>query len=181
MKFVPTTLEGAFIVEPEVFGDERGFFLESYSRKEFAKAGIDVDFLQDNHSMSAKRGVLRGLHFQKPPHTQEKLVRVVRGAVLDVIVDLRRKSPTFGKWESFKLSAKNFRMLFVPKGFAHGFCTLEDNTEFLYKASDFYAPKSEGGIAWNDADLGIDWPLKDLIINERDKNFPLLKELDNPF
>lgn len=177
MQFIRTKLEGVWLIKPQVFQDERGFFLESYSQKEFKKQGIDVDFVQDNHSKSVKKGVLRGLHFQNPPYTQAKLVRAVKGSVFDVIVDLRKSSPTFGQWEGFTLSAENFDMLFIPKGFAHGFCTLEDNTEFLYKTDEFYAPESEGGIIWNDPDLKIDWPIKDPILKERDKKWPRFKDL----
>lgn len=181
MKFVPTTLRDAFIVEPQVFGDNRGFFLETYSKKDFKKAGIETEFIQDNHSMSAKKGVLRGLHFQKQPHTQTKLVRVTKGSVYDVIVDLRKESETFGKWEGFELSAKNFKMLYVPEGFAHGFCTLEDNTEFLYKAGAFYNPESEGGIIWNDPTLNINWPINEPVLSDKDKILPEFKDIESPF
>lgn len=181
MEFTKTTLKNAYIIKPQVFGDNRGFFLESYSKKKFAKEGIDAEFVQDNHSKSEKKGTLRGLHFQAPPYAQAKLIRVVSGKILDVIVDLRRDSETFGKWESFELSAENFQMLFVPRGFAHGFITLEDDTEVLYKADNFYEPESEGGIAWNDSDLKINWPIENPILSERDSKWPNLKNLDNPF
>lgn len=181
MEFIKTTLKDAYIIKSQVFGDNRGFFLESYSEKKFKEAGIDAKFVQDNHSKSEKKGTLRGLHFQLPLHAQAKLIRVVKGKILDVIVDLRRDSETFGKLETFELSAENFQMLFVPKGFAHGLMTLEDDTEVLYKADNFYEPTHEGGIAWNDPDLKINWPLENPILSERDKKWPTLKNLDNPF
>ncbi|KKP78273.1 MAG: dTDP-4-dehydrorhamnose 3,5-epimerase [Candidatus Moranbacteria bacterium RIFOXYA12_FULL_35_19] len=181
MEFIKTTLKDAYIIKPQVFGDHRGFFLESYSKKKFEEAGIKNEFVQDNHSRSEKKGTLRGMHFQAPPYAQAKLIRVVSGKILDVIIDLRRGSETFGKWETFELSAENFQMLFVPKGFAHGLMTLEDNTEVLYKADNFYEPNSEGGIAWNDPDLKINWPLENPILSERDTKWPTLKNLDNPF
>lgn len=181
MQFIKTKLEGVFLIKPQVFEDERGFFLESYSQKEFEKQGIDANFVQDNHSKSVKKGVLRGLHFQSPPYTQSKLLRVIKGSVYDVVLDLRKNSPTFGQWEGFTLSAENFDMLYVPKGFAHGFCTLEDDTEFLYKTDEFYVPESEGGIIWNDPDLKIDWPVENPILKERDKNWPEFKTFNSPF
>lgn len=158
MEVIPTPLAGAVIVEPEVFGDERGFFLESWNAAAFAAAGIDARFVQDNHSRSMK-GVLRGLHFQLPG-AQGKLVRVVTGAVFDAIVDLRRSSPTFGQWFGLELSAANKRMLWVPEGFAHGFLTLADGTDFLYRCTAPYAPGDEHALAWNDPAIGIDWPLE---------------------
>ncbi len=158
MEVIPTPLAGAIIVEPKVFGDERGFFLESFSQVVFAQAGLPTAFAQDNHSRSMK-GVLRGLHFQLPG-AQGKLVRVVAGAVFDVIVDLRRSSATFGQWFGIELSAVNKRMLWVPEGFAHGFLTLEDGTDFLYKCTAPYAPEHEHSLAWNDPALRIAWPLE---------------------
>ncbi|HHE45962.1 MAG TPA: dTDP-4-dehydrorhamnose 3,5-epimerase, partial [Candidatus Moranbacteria bacterium] len=158
MKFIQTKLADAWLIQPEVFKDARGFFLESYSQKEFKKQGIDINFIQDNHSFSKQKGVLRGLHFQKPPFAQSKLVRVIRGRIYDVIVDLRKKSPTFKKWQGFELSSENFLMLLVPRGFAHGFITLEDNTDFVYKCDNYYHPESEAGIIWNDVNLDINWP-----------------------
>lgn len=181
MEFKKTTLKDAWIIEPKVFQDERGFFTETYSKREFEKNGIKSDFVQDNHSLSTQKGVLRGLHFQKPPYDQAKLVRVVRGKVLDVIVDLRKNSETFGKWEGFELSAENFKMLYVPRGFAHAFCTLEENTEFVYKVDNFYAPEADSGIAWNDPDLKIDWPITDPILSPKDAALKPLKDTDNPF
>ena len=181
MIFKKTTLQDATLIEPKVFEDERGFFMETYSKKLFKENGIDTEFVQDNHSLSVEKGVLRGLHFQKPPHAQAKLVRVTRGAVLDVIVDLRKESETFGKWEGFELSAKNKLMLFVPRGFAHSFCTIEENTEFVYKVDGLYAPESDSGIIWNDPTLNINWPTKEPILSEKDKVHLTLNELNSPF
>lgn len=188
MEFIETKLKGAFVARSKVFRDERGFFLESYSQKAFSQNGIDAKFVQDNHSLSFKKGVLRGLHFQLPPNDQAKLVRVTSGKVLDVIVDLRRNSSTFGEWEGFELSApasskdkENFEMLFVPRGFAHGFLTLEDNTEFLYKVDNFYAPESDSGIVWNDPDLNINWPTKNPILSEKDAKSQFFKDFNSPF
>ena len=181
MEFKKTTLKDAIIIQPKFFKDERGFFVESYSKNKFLENGIDVDFVQDNHSLSVEKGVLRGLHFQKNPHAQAKLVRVTRGKVYDVIVDLRKDSPTFRKWEGFELSAENGLILFVPKGFAHAFCTLEENTEFMYKVDDFYAPECDSGIIWNDPDLKIDWPIEDPILSEKDSQSKQLKDLELTF
>jgi len=157
MELIPTAIEGVLIVEPKVFGDERGFFLESWNQATFAKLGLDLDFVQDNHSRSA-RGVLRGMHYQLP-NPQGKLVRVVAGSVFDVAVDMRKESPTFGKWVGVELSAVNKRMLWVPPGMAHGFLTLEDGTDFLYKCTAPYLPANEHSLAWDDPDVGIEWPL----------------------
>ncbi|MFW5885192.1 MAG: dTDP-4-dehydrorhamnose 3,5-epimerase [Patescibacteria group bacterium] len=174
MEFKKTNLEGVRLIKLQVFGDQRGFFTETYSKKKFQEAGIEAEFVQDNHSKSEKKGVLRGLHFQKPPYEQAKLVRVVKGSVYDAVVDLRKDSSTFGKWEGFELSDKNFLMLYIPRGFAHGFCTLEPETEFVYKVDNIYAPESEGGIIWNDPDLSIDWPTQKPILSEKDQNWPKL-------
>lgn len=160
MKAIPTPLKDALILEPKVFGDARGFFMESWNRRTFAQLGIDVDFVQDNHSRS-QRGVLRGLHYQMQ-QTQGKLVRVVAGAVFDVAVDLRQSSPTFRQWTGVELSAENQRMFWVPPGFAHGFLVLTESADFLYKATDFYAPEHERTLLWNDPELAIDWPLADI-------------------
>jgi dTDP-4-dehydrorhamnose 3,5-epimerase len=158
MKVIDTTIPDVKIIEPEVFGDDRGFFYESFNRKRFREhTGLDTDFVQDNHSKSG-RGVLRGLHYQIE-QAQGKLVRVVSGSVFDVAVDIRRSSATFGQWVGITLSAENFRQMWIPPGFAHGFLVLEDDTEFLYKTTDFYAPEHERTIQWNDPDLAIDWPL----------------------
>ncbi|HCP08732.1 MAG TPA: dTDP-4-dehydrorhamnose 3,5-epimerase [Candidatus Moranbacteria bacterium] len=181
MEFQETSLKGAYLIIPQVFQDERGFFLENYSKKKFQEAGIEADFVQDNHSLSVMKGVLRGLHFQNPEDVQAKLVRVTKGAVYDVIVDLRKDSPTFGKWEGFELSAKNFDMLFVPRGFAHGFVTLEDYTEFEYKCDNFYNPKNESGIIWNDPDLDINWPIENPILSEKDKKQQFFRDFNSPF
>lgn len=160
MNIIECDIPGPLILEPKVFGDERGFFMESWNAAAFAKAGLDLTFVQDNHSRSQK-GVLRGMHFQNPG-PQGKLVRVVRGAVFDAVVDLRRSSPTYGKWAGIVLSAENKRMFWVPEGFAHGFLTLEDDTDFLYKCTTPYAPQHEASLAWNDPTVGIEWPLDGL-------------------
>lgn len=179
MNIITTHIEGVLIVEPRVFGDERGYFFESFNERDFESAtGLDVKFVQDNESCS-KRGVLRGLHFQKEPYAQAKLVRVVRGRVLDVAVDIRPESPTFGRYVATELSGENHRQMFIPKGFAHGYVVLEDDTVFQYKCDEYYHPEAEGGIAWNDPEIGIEWPLpeSELILSEKDKNRPLLKDL----
>jgi dTDP-4-dehydrorhamnose 3,5-epimerase len=181
MNFIPTKFKDAWIIEPKVFCDERGFFYESYSKKVFAEKGVEADFVQDNHSLSVKLGVLRGLHFQTPPMAQAKLVRVTRGKVYDAIVDLRKDSETFGQWQGFELSAENNRMLYVPRGFAHGFVTLEDGTEFLYKCDNYYSPEHDGGLIWNDPDLAIGWPIKDVILSEKDSKHPKFKDFNPPF
>jgi dTDP-4-dehydrorhamnose 3,5-epimerase len=181
MEIEKTSLEGAYLIKPRVFDDERGFFTETYSEKKFKEMGIEADFVQDNHSMSVTKGVLRGLHYQNPPNAQAKLVRVTKGTVYDVIVDLRKDSPTFGKWEGFELSANNYYMLFVPRGFAHGFCTLEDYTEFQYKCDNYYTPESEGALIWNDADLNIFWPIENPILSEKDSKAQKFSEFNSPF
>src|SRR3989339_2205700 len=181
MEFLETSLKGAYIIKPKVFRDERGFFLESWSEKVFAENGIEVKFVQDNHSLSVKKGVLRGFHFQLPPYEQAKLVRVTRGKIFDVIVDLRKGSKTFGKWESFELSAEKFQMLFIPHGFAHAYCTLEENTEFMYKVDNFYSPEADSGIIWNDSYLNISWPIKDPILSEKDGKLQKFKDFNSPF
>lgn len=180
-KRIDTSIEGVYIIEPSVFGDERGYFMETYNKADFKEIGIDVEFVQDNQSSSTK-GVLRGLHFQTE-NTQAKLVRVLSGKVFDVAVDLREGSKTYGKWEGVILNSENKKMFFVPKGFAHGFLVLSDTAEFAYKVDDFYNPNAEGGLLYNDEEIGIDWPVEELNgteINliERDKNLPKLSELD---
>lgn len=178
MNIVKTDIEGVLIVEPKVFGDSRGYFMEVFSERNFrAATGLDVHFVQDNESMSSK-GVLRGLHFQKSPYAQSKLVRVVRGSVYDVAVDLRAGSPTFGKYVSVVLSGENKRMFYIPEGFAHGFLTLEDNTVFQYKCGAFYEPSSEGSVRWNDPRIGVEWPMADgeRLLSEKDRKAPLLSE-----
>ncbi len=167
--FIKTSIDGVIIVEPTAYGDNRGYFMETYQKEDFIKGGIAVDFVQDNQSMSTK-GVLRGLHFQKQ-FSQSKLVRCIKGEVFDVAVDLREGSPTFGKWEGVVLSAENKRQFFIPKDFAHGFLVLSDEAEFVYKVDDFYHPNDEGGLMWNDPDIGIDWPIsEDMEINLSDKD-----------
>ena len=163
-------------------GDHRGFFAETYSRFKYSGLGIDVEFVQDNHSLSREVGTLRGLHFQAPPHAQAKLVRCGRGAIFDVAVDIRRGSPTYGQWEGYELSCENGDQLYVPVGFAHGFVTLDPDSEIVYKCSDYYAPEKEGAVLWNDLDIGIKWPIEaDPILSVKDAAAPLLKELESPF
>lgn len=181
MEFTKTELQGVILIQPKVFKDNRGFFLESFSSKAFVEAGIDCTFVQDNHSKSVQTGVLRGLHFQLPPYAQSKLVRVIKGAILDVVIDIRKLSPTFGQWRSFELTEDNFSILFVPAGFAHGFCTLKPNTEVQYKVDSLYAPGAENGIRWNDPTLNINWPVKEPILSAKDAILPFFKDLDSPF
>jgi len=162
--------------------DHRGFFAETYSRRKYSELGIEDEFVQDNHSLSRQVGTLRGLHFQAPPHAQAKLVRCGRGAIFDVAVDIRRGSPTYGAWEGYELSAENGEQLYVPVGFAHGFVTLEPDSEIVYKCSDYYAPETEGAILWNDPDIGINWPTDaDPILSDKDAVAPLISELESPF
>jgi dTDP-4-dehydrorhamnose 3,5-epimerase len=169
MNFVETEIEGLFVIEPKVFNDERGYFFESFNNEVFIKNGINEIFVQDNESLSDK-DVLRGLHFQRPPFSQAKLIRVVQGSVLDVAVDLRKESKTYGKHFSIELSAKNKKMFYIPTGFAHGFLTLENNTIFSYKCTNIYNKESEGSLLWNDKDLGIDWDVENPILSEKDKS-----------
>lgn len=176
MRVVKTAFDGVVLLEPDLYEDDRGFFMESYNERTFHELGISVRFVQDNHSLSTKAGTVRGLHYQLHPHAQAKLVRVTRGAIYDVVVDIRRGSPTFGKWRSFILSEYNQRQLFVPKGFAHGFCTLVPNTEVQYKVDAYYSAKYDRGIFWNDPNLNIDWPVKEAILSEKDANLPLLED-----
>lgn len=183
VKFIDTKLQDVKLIETEVFGDQRGFFTETWTKKKWEDAGIKFDFNQDNQSLSTQKGVLRGLHYQLAPYTQTKVVRVVTGAVLDVLVDMRKGSPTYGQWEGYELSAENHRQLLVPRGFAHGFITLTENVNFLYKVDGYYEPKADRGIAFNDPDLGIDWPLPEdqLILSEKDTKHPKLSEAENNF
>lgn len=179
MNVIKTDIEGVVVIEPQVFGDERGYFFESFNAECFlAETGIDVAFVQDNESRS-KRGVLRGLHFQREPYAQAKLVRVVQGRVIDVAVDIRPGSPTFGKYVATELSWENHRQMFIPKGFAHGYVVLEDDTVFQYKCDEYYHPESEAGIAWNDPQIGIEWPLSEdeIILSDKDRKHLTLKEL----
>lgn len=183
MEIIQTPIEGTLIIEPKVFGDARGYFFESFNAREFAeKTGLDVTFVQDNESRS-KYGVIRGLHFQLPPYTQSKLVRVVKGRVLDVAVDIRKDSPTYGQHVACELTEDNHRQFFVPKGFAHGFCVLSEDAVFQYKCDNFYAPQADAGISILDASLGIDWgiPMDRAILSEKDTRHPCLKDFDSPF
>ncbi|MBN9669857.1 dTDP-4-dehydrorhamnose 3,5-epimerase [Roseibium aggregatum] len=176
-----TGLPGCLLVTPKRFGDERGFFSECWSKRTYASFGIDVEFVQDNHSLSAQKGTVRGLHFQSPPHEQAKLVRCGRGRIFDVAVDVRRGSPTYGKWTGAELSFDNGKQLFVPAGFLHGFQTLEDNSEIIYKCSDFYAPECDGAVRWDSC--GIDWPLSspDPILSEKDAAAQVFADFETPF
>ena len=181
MEVIKTELEDVLLIKPKVFEDSRGFFLESFSKRTFEENDISTDFVQDNHAFSHQKGVLRGLHFQLPPYTQTKLVRVTRGAVYDVAVDLRKNSSTFAKWQGFELTASNFYLLYIPQGFAHGYGTLEESTEFMYKNDNFYAPDHEAAIRWNDPTLKIDWPVTDPILSEKDSNAPFFNDFKSPF
>ena len=183
IEIIKTEIPGVLIIEPKVFGDNRGYFMESFNAREFSeKTGVDISFVQDNESMS-RYGVLRGLHFQLPPYTQSKLVRVVRGRVLDVAVDIRKGSPTYGKYVSCEMTEENKRQFFVPKGFAHGFCVLSEVAVFQYKCDEFYHPEAEGALAWNDETVGINWPIaiEDVVLSEKDKHHPCLKDFETPF
>ena len=179
-EIVRLAIPDVLLITPRRFGDERGFFSETYSLKALKNFGFDKEFVQDNHSMSAQRGTLRGLHFQRPPFMQDKLLRVTRGAIFDVAVDIRKGSKTFGKWVGEELSAENWRQLLVPAGFAHGFVTLTEHAEVQYKVTDYYAPQAEGGLAWNAPDVGIDWPIDpaEVVTNARDGGWPDLAGLE---
>ena len=180
--FIETKIKDLYIIEPNVFGDDRGYFMESYNRRDFVEAGLDMRFVQDNESKS-KKGVLRGMHFQTK-FTQGKLVRVIQGEVYDVAVDLRKGSPTYGAWEGILLSSENKKQFYVPEGFAHGFLVLSDEAVFNYKCTNLYSPEYDGGLLWNDPEVGIEWPLDgidEIILSEKDKNQKTLKELDLPF
>jgi dTDP-4-dehydrorhamnose 3,5-epimerase len=177
--FTPTEIPDVILITPRVFGDDRGFFLETYKRSEFESAGITGDFVQDNHSQSV-RGVIRGLHYQVPPAAQAKLVRTVRGRVWDVAVDIRKASPTFGQWVGTELSADNHALLYIPEGFAHGFAVISDIAEVEYKVTSEYSPEHERGIAWNDPELAIDWPINNPIVSNKDLQLPLLQHLFEP-
>jgi dTDP-4-dehydrorhamnose 3,5-epimerase len=187
MEVIKTAIDGVLIIEPKVFGDARGYFFESFSQREFDEKvvpilGHNVNFVQDNESMSTY-GVMRGLHFQRPPYTQSKLVRCVKGAVLDVALDIRKGSPTYGKHVAVELTEDNHRQFFVPRGFAHGFAVLSEKAVFQYKCDEFYHPEAEGAIMWNDPDLGIEWPIKaeDVELSEKDKHHPFLRDFVSPF
>ena len=180
--FIKTKIRDLYIIEPKVFGDERGYFMESYNKEDFEAAGLTMTFVQDNESKSSK-GVLRGLHFQTQ-HTQGKLVRVTKGSVYDVAVDLRKGSPTYGQWEGVLLTDENKRQFYVPEGFAHGFLVVSDEAVFNYKCTDFYSPEHDGGVLWNDPDIGIEWPLEgidNILLSEKDKKQKKFKDLDLPF
>ncbi|MCS6891513.1 MAG: dTDP-4-dehydrorhamnose 3,5-epimerase [Rhodovarius sp.] len=183
MKVTPLAIPDVLLIEPPRFGDARGFFSEVWKRSAFAAAGLAVDFVQDNHSLSREAGVLRGLHFQRPPAAQGKLVRVVRGRILDVAVDIRQGSPSYGRHVAVELSAENWRQLWIPRGFAHGFLTLEPDTEVLYKVDAEYAREHDAAIRWDDPDLAIPWPLPDggPLLSEKDRNAPRLAEIPPPF
>ncbi|MEO8885958.1 MAG: dTDP-4-dehydrorhamnose 3,5-epimerase [Mucilaginibacter sp.] len=182
MKITKTSLKDLLIIEPRIFNDGRGYFFESYNKAKFAQAGIDIDFVQDNQSFSQK-GTLRGLHAQKAPFAQTKLVRVIQGRVLDVAIDIRKNSPTYGKYETIELSAENQHQFLVPQGFLHGFATLEDDTIFAYKVNNYYDKESEVGVIWNDPDLAINWGLDDaeILLSPKDEVLPLFKDFDSPF
>ena len=174
--------ETLMLISPKRHGDHRGFFAETYSRRKYSEFGIDVEFVQDNQSISREVGTLRGLHFQAPPHAQAKLVRCGRGALFDVAVDIRRGSPTYGQWEAYELTAENGDQLYIPVGFAHGFVTLEPDSEIVYKCSDYYAPETEGAILWNDPDISIEWPTDTApMLSDKDAVAPLLSDLESPF
>ena len=183
MEIIKTNIDGPLIIEPKVFGDSRGYFFESFNAREFReKTGLDITFVQDNESMSTY-GVLRGLHFQRPPYTQSKLVRCVKGRVLDVAVDIRKGSPTYGQHIAVELTEENHRQCFIPKGFAHGFAVLSETAVFQYKCDNFYAPQADGGISILDSSLGIDWriPADKAVLSDKDLRHPLLKDFETPF
>lgn len=182
MEIIKTNIEGVIIIEPRIFKDDRGYFFESFSQREFEEKVCKTTFVQDNESKSSY-GVLRGLHFQKPPFAQSKLVRVIKGAVLDVAVDIRKGSPTFGQYVSVELTGDNHRQFFIPRGFAHGFSVLSEEVIFQYKCDNFYSPQSEGAIAWTDPDLNIDWriPIEEVVLSEKDSKHPKLKDLQSVF
>ncbi|MBA8842469.1 dTDP-4-dehydrorhamnose 3,5-epimerase [Ochrobactrum sp. RH1CCR137] len=180
MQIRPLDLDGVLEISPRKFGDDRGFFSETYNAKSFAEAGIDLTFVQDNHSYSAARGVVRGLHYQLPPFAQDKLVRVTRGAILDVAVDIRKGSPTFGKWVALEVSAEKWNQILVPKGFAHGFMTLVEHTEVIYKVTNYYSPEHDRSIRFDDPAIGIDWPIATSAVqlSDKDQKAPMLADAD---
>ena len=179
MNLIKTKLEGVYIIEPRVFGDERGWFMETYSKIKTPE--IDRDFVKDNHSYSKEKGILRGIHFQNGEHAQAKLVRCIRGAVLDVAVDLRKGSPTYMQWEAVELSAENKKQLFIPRGFGHGFLTLTEDVEFVYKTDNYYNYESDRSIIWNDPDIGVDWGTENPVLSEKDSSAPRLRDSDCSF
>lgn len=176
MKIIEREIEGVYEIEPKTYSDKRGFFIRIYAHEVFQKHGIERNWVQDNHSCSTKKGIIRGLHFQFPPHAETKVVRCVRGAIYDVYVDLRKGSKTFGKWGYIELSVDNKKMVYIPRGFAHGFCTLDDNCEVLYKVDNYYKPEAEGGIIWNDQQLQIPWSVETPILSDKDAGLMSLKE-----
>ncbi len=176
-----TELDGVLIIEPKVFGDNRGWFMETYSRRDFENAGITAEFVQDNRSFSSKKGIIRGLHFQRNPMCQAKLLTCLKGEILDVAVDLRKDSPTYKKWISVKLTAENKKQIFIPKGFAHGFLTLTDDVEIMYKCDELYSPECDGGIRFDDPEIGVEWDVENPILSEKDKNAPFLKDIKLDF
>lgn len=183
MSIEETALEGVYVVTPKRFGDDRGYFSEVWNKKALAELGIDVDFVQDNHSLSRNKGTVRGLHYQSPPHAQDKLVRCAAGVILDVVVDARKNSATYGQHIAVELSAENGRQLFVPKGFLHGFSTLSDDAEILYKCSDYYAPECDGSVRFDSPELGIDWRVstQDVVLSGKDKDAPRFNDFTSPF
>jgi dTDP-4-dehydrorhamnose 3,5-epimerase len=182
VRVLKTGLAGILMIEPDRFGDHRGFFAETYSQRVYAELGVNERFVQDNHSLSAESGTVRGLHFQAPPHAQAKLVRCGRGAIFDVAVDIRKGSATYGKWVGYELSAENGAQLFIPAGFAHGFATLQPDSEIIYKCSDYYAPETEGALRWDDSAIDINWPLQgEAILSDKDAVAPMLADLESPF
>ena len=181
MKVIETEIKDLYMIEPQVFGDSRGWFMESWSQKKMEEAGLFYNFVQDSHSFSEKKGTLRGLHFQKGSSSQAKLVRCVRGAVLDVAVDLRKNSKTYKKWVGCVLSEENKKQFLIPRGFAHGFLTLTDNVEFVYKADNYYDPQADRNIIWNDEEINVDWGIENPILSEKDKKAPKLSESDVDF
>lgn len=183
MQILPTVIPAVLEIVPVRHGDHRGFFSETWKRRDLAEAGIDVDFCQDNHSLSAERHTLRGLHYQAPPHAQDKLIRVIAGTILDVAVDIRKGSPTYAQWVAVPLSAEAGNQLFVPKGFLHGFLTLTPDCQVVYKCSDYYAPECDGGIRWNDPSIGVEWGVDadEVILSGKDTDAPFLADFDSPF
>lgn len=181
MRAVPTSLKGVIIVEPQVFSDQRGWFTETYSSKKMNDIGIDATFVQDNHSFSALKGTVRGLHYQREPFSQAKLVRCTKGSIFDVAVDIRRGSPQYSRWTGVELSSSNMRMLYIPRGFAHGFVTLENDTEVQYKVDNLYNKESEGSIIYNDPDIAVEWGVKDALLSEKDAKAPSFQLCANDF
>jgi dTDP-4-dehydrorhamnose 3,5-epimerase len=183
MHVTPLSIPDVKILEPERFGDQRGFVSETYNRRTMANCGIDLEFVQDNHSLSGPKGTVRGLHYQSPPFAQDKLIRVARGSILDVAVDLREGSPTYGKHVAAMISAKAWNQILIPIGFAHGFCTLEADTEIIYKVTNYYSPEHDMGVLWNDPELGIEWPVsaETCVLSPKDRCLPRLRDIISPF